>query len=533
MADMKLIKAFNSAMHAETGGTEPYDTTAEVVRVEGSTAWVHIPGGVDETPVQMTVNAEPGDIVQVRVGGGQAWIVGNASAPPTDDKTANAAKQTATEAQEAAVEASDTATRAARNADSAIKIAGNTAQHFWFAETGTDTGAHITEVTEEEFLNDPANGGGNLLARSNGIAIRDGLTELASFGEATQIGESSNNHITIDQRRVKMEDSSAVTFFEVYDLREDGVATITETFTGDGQTTSFAVMLRPSSTVSVVDSSNPSNTYTLSGLTYTLGSAPASRATITITYNTRSSEAKAFTLGTRLNGSTSGPMSVAEGVEVTASAYAAHAEGWRTVASGPRSHAEGTLAHAEGKYSHAEGSSTNAYGESAHVEGNNTTASSSGYAAHAEGKNATAMGAQSHAEGFYTRAAADNSHAQNNHTAAYSADQTALGRYNVWDTNNAYSVIVGNGTSNNARSNALALTWDGNPLLGLAPFQPTSDTVIDSTKTYYQYNFLEEKYVVVANPDVSEIESYYELTGTDGDLYVAVAALGWESEVIG
>ena len=65
--------------------TQPYDTRAEVVRVSGSTAYVHIPGGVPETPVTMTIACKKGDTVQVRVSGGRAWIVGNETAPPTDD----------------------------------------------------------------------------------------------------------------------------------------------------------------------------------------------------------------------------------------------------------------------------------------------------------------------------------------------------------------------------------------------------------------------------------------------------------------
>lgn len=65
--------------------TQPYDTRAEVVRVSGSTAYVHIPGGVAETPVTMTIACKKGDTVQVRVSGGRAWIAGNETAPPTDD----------------------------------------------------------------------------------------------------------------------------------------------------------------------------------------------------------------------------------------------------------------------------------------------------------------------------------------------------------------------------------------------------------------------------------------------------------------
>lgn len=72
-------------------------------------------------------------------------------------------------------------TTACANSESALQIASDTEQHFWTTETGTDTGSHITEKTQEDFLADPQNGGANLLARSNGIAIRDGLTELASF----------------------------------------------------------------------------------------------------------------------------------------------------------------------------------------------------------------------------------------------------------------------------------------------------------------------------------------------------------------
>lgn len=69
--------------------------------------------------------------------------------------------------------------------DGVSTIAGNTNQYFWNTETGTDTGAHITEVPQEEW-SDPNDqnyhSGGNVLIRSNGIAVRDGMTELATFG---------------------------------------------------------------------------------------------------------------------------------------------------------------------------------------------------------------------------------------------------------------------------------------------------------------------------------------------------------------
>lgn len=90
------------ALAANKPKTAPYDTEAQVVRVEGSTAWVHIPGGVDETPVAMTINASAGDTVRVRVGNGSAWLVGNDTAPPTDDHTAIIAARQAAKAAEIA-----------------------------------------------------------------------------------------------------------------------------------------------------------------------------------------------------------------------------------------------------------------------------------------------------------------------------------------------------------------------------------------------------------------------------------------------
>ena len=66
--------------------TSAYDTIAKVVRIDGNTAWVAIDGGVPQTPAIMVVNAKEGDNVRVRVGGGKAYVTGNATAPPTDDR---------------------------------------------------------------------------------------------------------------------------------------------------------------------------------------------------------------------------------------------------------------------------------------------------------------------------------------------------------------------------------------------------------------------------------------------------------------
>ena len=96
------------------GGTKPYDTSAVVKRVEGNTAWVHIDQGVEETPVEMTIACKAGDTVKVRLSGGMAYLLGNNTAPPTDDRTA--------------LEALGTAGMAKRTATGAAIVANTTEQ---------------------------------------------------------------------------------------------------------------------------------------------------------------------------------------------------------------------------------------------------------------------------------------------------------------------------------------------------------------------------------------------------------------------
>lgn len=82
------VKSLSSTLRENRAKTKAYDTRAEVTRVVGNTAYVHIPGGVEETPVALTIGAKKGDIVQIHVGGGRAWITGNLTAPPSDDTKA-------------------------------------------------------------------------------------------------------------------------------------------------------------------------------------------------------------------------------------------------------------------------------------------------------------------------------------------------------------------------------------------------------------------------------------------------------------
>lgn len=100
-----------------------------------------------------------------------------------------------------------------------------------------------------------------------------------------------------------------------------------------------------------------------------------------------------------------------------------------------------------------------AQGEYSHAEGYHTSA---GHRAHAEGDNSYATGYISHAEGYYTVASQEGAHAEGKYVYASSAYQHAQGKYNINDNQGVYAHIVGNGTSNVARSNAHTLDWNGN-----------------------------------------------------------------------
>ena len=100
VADTLAKSLLTAVEQKDAKSPKPYDTSAEIRNIKGNTAWVHIPGGVDETPVMLTINAKVGDKVQVRVSGGRAWITGNATNPPTDDTRANVAFGMATDASE-------------------------------------------------------------------------------------------------------------------------------------------------------------------------------------------------------------------------------------------------------------------------------------------------------------------------------------------------------------------------------------------------------------------------------------------------
>lgn len=132
---------------------------------------------------------------------------------------------------------------------------------------------------------------------------------------------------------------------------------------------------------------------------------------------------------------------------------------------GQKAFAEGLLTKASGIVAHAEGDSTEATGNASHAEG--VFSRAIGHYSHAEGVYTTAIKDFSHAEGYYSETGGAYAHAQNNHTVAGGKSQTSIGEYNLLDqgatdyTRGNYAFIIGNGTSDNNRSNALTVNWTG------------------------------------------------------------------------
>jgi hypothetical protein len=153
-----------------------------------------------------------------------------------------------------------------------------------------------------------------------------------------------------------------------------------------------------------------------------------------------------------------GKRSFANGTMTIAKGGYSHAEGNNSVTIGSNSHAEGKQTVSNGENSHAEGFNTIAFGNHSHSEGEATIAH--GQSSHAEGLNTVAEGAISHAEGNNTRAEGFASHAEGEGTIASGAHQHVMGRYN--EAIPGAALVIGNGSSDDNRSNAVTVDWGGN-----------------------------------------------------------------------
>ena len=134
--------------------------------------------------------------------------------------------------------------------------------------------------------------------------------------------------------------------------------------------------------------------------------------------------------------------------------------GTRTGDIGEYSTAFGDFTDASGKSSFANGYSVEASGNYSHAYGKFSTANAPYSVVIGESCEATANFAQAY--GYFNSATGQYSHAEGCGVISAGDTQHTQGKYNIEDTDDKYAHIVGNGESDDARSNAHTLDWDGN-----------------------------------------------------------------------
>ena len=140
-----------------------------------------------------------GDTVKVRVSGGQAWIMGNGTAPPTDDTVARQAKVTATDANILAKIAKKTADQAGKTATNYLS---------WSSQYGLIVSEDATEdVTEMT--------GGNVRLASDGLGVYKGQTQVAKFGQTVEMSAPNGSKLIIGANTIGMYWSGGTKVFEV------------------------------------------------------------------------------------------------------------------------------------------------------------------------------------------------------------------------------------------------------------------------------------------------------------------------------
>lgn len=213
----------------------------------------------------------------------------------------------------------------------------------------------------------------------------------------------------------------------------------------------------------------------------------------------------------RKAGTTVGQNSVAVGQTVEASGQAAHAEGSNTTASEAQAHAEGLNTTASGVASHAEGNNTVASGEGSHASGGGTVANASYM---------FAIGTMNKEAELYPEWVSGKSYTYNNkvivNNNGYQCNVPnndtvfTASKWKLLPSNNDVAFVIGNGSENNPRSNAVTIKWDGSVAEG-------SNTTISGINTHAEGYFTQaqgtwshaEGYMGKAIGDASHVEGYH------------------------
>lgn len=479
----QIQKDLVEALGTSKPKTSGYDTEATVIRIEGQTAWVHIPGGIDETPVAMTINSKRGDKVRVRVSGGTAWLIGNDSAPPTDDRKAIEAAAKADDAQKVADSAKEgaeaaweyagiaktaatTANDAANNALTQLSVVEDVAGTLaWIQEHGsyiqsTDTavvpgtiyfilqdGDYVPIANPDPSAN-PAAAGWYVLditdSQSQYIMAHLAVTSAGLWVLPTsQYAEVALTDENDDQ--LVNEDDDTISVWTVDPQNADGYKVL---LSGTGMT--------------VYDGFGASVAFY--GETMTIGRTSGNHVYIdSDSVDIKAGDVTRASYGAETNFYDANGEAVLRIGYVDGKPFFAFGNPGEIGTEGKYSVTEGTGGIAAGNYSHSEGYASEATGEGAH------------------------------ASGYYTEASGDYSTTHGRRTVADQDNQTAIGKFNTTNnTNNLFA--VGNGTANDARSDAFTVDTSGNVMAagaltaGNIDAGLTSATVDTAAGTYQDVN---------------------------------------------
>lgn len=247
--DMSAAEEVIEILKGSEKGTKPYYATATVLRVSDGTTYVHILGGAPETPAISTVSCKPGDQVTVLVSGGKVWIIGNATAPPTDD---TAAKEADKKAEEAQITAADALTAALKGIKLNNVQAKKLTQFFAdFIQDGLLRGDKVkAEQIDAKKLNTDAIFSKDITATGTitGAHIKGGIYEDSTYGFKMDIGAKSYEGDAVPslQASGKTNGSGSENLIELYgypEIQGHGLDLVYRFGQGDGRSNTMGISL--------------------------------------------------------------------------------------------------------------------------------------------------------------------------------------------------------------------------------------------------------------------------------------------------
>lgn len=364
-------------------------------------------------------------------------------------------------------------------------------------DAGNAYKTYITEVTSDGIMVAAAGKGtsnGSIVSTTTGWHLSDVLewvrngisrfwiglknqgdtTPTVRIGKAFVNGANDNeSYMELDYHSMRLIDKEGDAYFHVSDLR-DANGLITDVYTGDGITTKFyfSTIPRAASSVAIWVDDIPKTSGVSNGAEYMVfTTAPANGAIIKAQYAPYTSQRqylKAFTFGVAKENTRLGQFSVRAGYDCAAVGYCSRAEGYNAKAEGSCSHAEGYASTAQGAYSHTQNLGTIAISDSQTALGKyniDDTYTDTFTSDHWDWDPSVYLSYECNRLMTITidgEMFNGNCHLlDDNRTLVFDTvppnGSTIVVKYLL----NKYAVIVGNGTSDSARSNALTTDWSG------------------------------------------------------------------------